>query len=836
MRVRLFWIYSEILLLVLFCFGSFVLIGQKLFFSPSLEELQDPIFVQTVSAREETEDLQEVPSFQTYPFDVTIECFSEERKRIPYCSITVSNRSYTCDQEGRVTLYHLLHPEAAVARATGFLPEPFLIGRTSVAQRVFLWKSQNRVSIHLCGDVMFGRRYQESSSEREALVPLKNVKAGSEELVQNIAPAFSCADIGSANLESVLGSLPSTKGYPRKRFLIHSPPDCVYGLKKMGVTLANLANNHSYDYQQEGVQSTLTALKKVQIHSVGVGLTEKEAATPFSTTIRENRIAFFSFSTVAGDVINRKYPSSEKIAPNPLPPKEEWLWEQRLWGFSSSFLILPKKQRRLGDIWRIFQQYELILTETQIARLWNSLIKVYPEIQDWGARRGHGGANLWKKNRSRQQIRNAKKDHDLVIVQFHSGFQFAEVASKKLRVLAYRAIDAGADLVFAHHPHVLQGIEWYKGKLICYSFGNGVFEQRFLKTFDSAYLRLIWEKNRLLEARIYAMSLERYVPIFVTDQAARQIFATLFERSVSTCFAEKKGRRSLKIPSQKLRKEATPPHFQIENHTAVLLPQPSQTKAISFNLKPAEIRKLPEDGLFSNKIQGEGSAVFFGRDLFPWGHFENVDCDDDLSDKIHWSLRSPLNTYFQIDPLRRSQILVLKRTWFSHRTARISPMGRIPIPRYRFYSHHKGTFRPLDGKAHYSFYFYVKKTGRGAARIRLKGFSFDDSDPTKQPETAELPEFELPIPIQESKEFQQIHLELPQELFTPPSGLYSKSNFLLFFVEIEPPDSELFLDDLHFIEWRKVNKISQFEDYRFIKNTSDQELFVELTQLQWTSH
>ena len=50
------------------------------------------------------------------------------------------------------------------------------------------------------------------------------------------------------------------------------------------------------------------------------------------------------------------------------------------------------------------------------------------------------------------------------------------------RVIGYQkelgraAIDAGADLVMGHHPHCLLGMEIYKGKLICYSLGNFVFD------------------------------------------------------------------------------------------------------------------------------------------------------------------------------------------------------------------------------------------------------------------------------------------------------------------------------------------------------------------------
>ena len=57
-------------------------------------------------------------------------------------------------------------------------------------------------------------------------------------------------------------------------------------------------------------------------------------------------------------------------------------------------------------------------------------------------------------------------------VQFHAGFQFAERPSEGLRLLSRAAVDDGADFVISHHPHVLQGFEWYKGRLIAYSLGN----------------------------------------------------------------------------------------------------------------------------------------------------------------------------------------------------------------------------------------------------------------------------------------------------------------------------------------------------------------------------
>ena len=63
----------------------------------------------------------------------------------------------------------------------------------------------------------------------------------------------------------------------------------------------------------------------------------------------------------------------------------------------------------------------------------------------------------------------------VIIASFHWGEEKAEYPNDVQVELAHAAIDAGADLVLGHHPHVLQGIETYKGKNIVYSLGNFCF-------------------------------------------------------------------------------------------------------------------------------------------------------------------------------------------------------------------------------------------------------------------------------------------------------------------------------------------------------------------------
>ena len=64
---------------------------------------------------------------------------------------------------------------------------------------------------------------------------------------------------------------------------------------------------------------------------------------------------------------------------------------------------------------------------------------------------------------------------DLIIAIFHWGNERETVPDYNQMTLAHAAIDNGADLVIGHHPHVLQGIEEYRGKYIAYSLGNFCF-------------------------------------------------------------------------------------------------------------------------------------------------------------------------------------------------------------------------------------------------------------------------------------------------------------------------------------------------------------------------
>ena len=89
-------------------------------------------------------------------------------------------------------------------------------------------------------------------------------------------------------------------------------------------------------------------------------------------------------------------------------------------------------------------------------------------------------------------IRQAEGSVDILVVSFHFGEEYETNSNTKQQFLAHAAIDAGANIVVGHHPHVSQEIETYKGGVIAYSLGNFIFDQAFSKdTSEGLVLQVI---------------------------------------------------------------------------------------------------------------------------------------------------------------------------------------------------------------------------------------------------------------------------------------------------------------------------------------------------------
>ena len=134
----------------------------------------------------------------------------------------------------------------------------------------------------------------------------------------------------------------------------------------------------------------------------------------------------------------------------------------------------------------------------------------------------------------KEAITKLKDKTDLVIVYFHWGIErdYAPMASQ--RKLAKQCIDAGVDLVVGSHPHVLQGIETYKGKQIVYSLSNFCFGGNknpsdkdtmiYQHTFSFENKQLISEDHQVIPCMITSTSSRNnYQPMLVDGKDAKRV-------------------------------------------------------------------------------------------------------------------------------------------------------------------------------------------------------------------------------------------------------------------------------------------------------------------------
>jgi len=99
------------------------------------------------------------------------------------------------------------------------------------------------------------------------------------------------------------------------------------------------------------------------------------------------------------------------------------------------------------------------------------------EGEDLTASRGGPGVFGWDLPRATALVRRCKEHGGVVIAIAHTGLEYVPYPPLYV-VSAFRAmVDAGADCVIGHHPHVPQGIEQWRGRPIVYSLGNFVFYQ-----------------------------------------------------------------------------------------------------------------------------------------------------------------------------------------------------------------------------------------------------------------------------------------------------------------------------------------------------------------------
>ncbi len=216
-----------------------------------------------------------------------------------------------------------------------------------------------------------------------------------------------------------------------KAFTLKADPKLAHDLKQAGFDAVTVANNHALDYGWNGLRETLEALDEAEIASFGGGATSEEAYAPRYFETELGVVALFGIACT-------------------LPP-----------GFAAG-----KNRPGVAPV-RVTERYAvdpLVQTEQPGMAPFVHTAVHEPDVATVCA-----------------AISAARTRADLIVVMAHWGVPHGWAApsygplATYQRPLGRRLIDAGADLVIGHHPHVLHEIERYAGGLIAYSIGNFVF-------------------------------------------------------------------------------------------------------------------------------------------------------------------------------------------------------------------------------------------------------------------------------------------------------------------------------------------------------------------------
>ncbi|MBI2464129.1 CapA family protein [Candidatus Peregrinibacteria bacterium] len=160
----------------------------------------------------------------------------------------------------------------------------------------------------------------------------------------------------------------------------------------------------------------------------------------------------------------------------------------------------------------------------------------------------HATKSTFDKEKAIELVKKVSSDEKIfVIVMLHWGIEYQLVASEKQQNLARSLIDAGADSIISHHPHVVQNIEAYNGKIIVYSLGNFIFDQYFSDDTQQGLAIGLELKNEEVIYRLFPLRSYQSQVELMNEEKAGPWLENLAKRSSETLFdAIKKGKIEMK--------------------------------------------------------------------------------------------------------------------------------------------------------------------------------------------------------------------------------------------------------------------------------------------------
>lgn len=254
---------------------------------------------------------------------------------------------------------------------------------------------------------------------------------------------------------------------------IRTNPEALDDLKEFGFNMTSFNNNHAFDFSYEGFYKTLEALDESGLVHAGAGMNLDEAAAPKFLDTKDGRVALISLNTSFNDaMLAGKASGRVKGRPG-------------IFGLRSNRKIVVDKEafEKLGEVIE-----KTNLNASEKIRINEGYAKPLPDgVLELDGTRFEMGEDVGIKTSVNEKdmaqvlksIEEAKFLADYVIISVHShqiSGKNKETPSDFLVEFAHRCIDAGADAIVGHGPHLLRPVEVYKDRPIFYSLGDFILQ------------------------------------------------------------------------------------------------------------------------------------------------------------------------------------------------------------------------------------------------------------------------------------------------------------------------------------------------------------------------
>jgi poly-gamma-glutamate capsule biosynthesis protein CapA/YwtB (metallophosphatase superfamily) len=299
-----------------------------------------------------------------------------------------------------------------------------------------------------------------------------------DEAFTRMAALIQTADVAFTNLEMVLSRYAGTPVVESGGINLSADPAVARDLQRLGFNLTAFANNHTLNYGEQGTLETLRALDEMGFVCAGAGRHLAEARLPAFLEAAAGRIGLVACaSTFAPGQRAGAQRADVQGRPGLNPQRFDTLYvvdQEHMGAIQRIAERTGAERQRQRRVWMGFgpppkREGEFVFADRSFIVGPEFRIKTEAHQQDLDG-------NL-------QSVRLAREMADLVLVSIHAHEQGAERwhPADFIVEFAHACIDAGADMIIGHGPHLLRGLEIYNGKPVFYSLGNFIFQAEYLQ-------------------------------------------------------------------------------------------------------------------------------------------------------------------------------------------------------------------------------------------------------------------------------------------------------------------------------------------------------------------